>query len=179
MPFPRLLLAFIIPAFTLPAMTHGQTHSGTSRGMHIPSSVEAEHQQLHRELDAVLRLGGQTARAAADVEKLLAPHFVKEEQIALPPLGALQALSKGEDVADAPAMITLTEKLKSGLPQMLQEHEQIKLALARLHQVARAEQKPQAMQFASGLMAHARQEEEILYPAAILVGEILKSRQKD
>ncbi len=78
-------------------------------------------------------------------------------------------------------MMALNEKLKSGLPQMLQEHEheQIKLAMARLHPVARAEQKSQAMQFASALMAHARQVEEILYPAAILVGELLKSRQKD
>jgi hypothetical protein len=44
----------------------------------------------------------------------------------------------------------------------------------RLVQAADAERKPEQVRFAEDLLRHARAEEEILYPAAILVGRYVE-----
>ena len=54
------------------------------------------------------------------------------------------------------------------------EHKGIVAALDRLRAAAEAENKPQGAQFARNLAAHDQNEEQITYPAAILVGEYLK-----
>ena len=48
-------------------------------------------------------------------------------------------------------------------------------ALERLGQEATREGRPQVAYFAAKLLHHARLEEEVLYPAAIVLGEYLKS----
>ena len=57
---------------------------------------------------------------------------------------------------------------------MLQEHRAIVGALEGLVKAAKAENKLEYVHFAEKLMLHAQNEEEVLYPAAILVGEYLK-----
>ena len=49
-------------------------------------------------------------------------------------------------------------------------------ALRELETAARAEGNPGVAAFADRLVMHARNEEDVLYPAAILVGDILKAR---
>lgn len=143
----------------------------------IPSSIDAEHQQLHARLAKVLGAGGRTAEAARGVETLLRPHFVREEQFALPPLGALAGLAAGQTPADPVAIIAMSDRLKAELPQMLREHQDIGAALSRLRAAAREENKREAAAFAEALLAHAQQEEQILYPSAILVGAYLKLKR--
>ena len=56
----------------------------------IPSSLKAEHEELHSELVRATKAGGSTGEAAKEeVVKLMHPHFLKEEEYALPPLGLL------------------------------------------------------------------------------------------
>ncbi len=57
---------------------------------------------------------------------------------------------------------------------MLEEHRAIVGALQQLADVAIAEGKPEYAQLAERLKLHAQTEEEVLYPATILVGEYLK-----
>jgi hypothetical protein len=59
---------------------------------------------------------------------------------------------------------------------MLKEHQQIAGALQILNQAATEENHPEVVQFTEKLMLHARTEEDILYPAAILIGEYLKMK---
>lgn len=144
----------------------------------VPSSIEAEHKELHEKLATVIRSKGKTGAAGKEVESLLRPHFEKEEQFALPPLGLLSSLAAGTIPPNADAIITMTDQLKAELPQMLAEHKKIVGALQRLRKAAQEEHKKEAVQFADRLSAHAVQEEEILYPSAVLVGEYLKLRPK-
>ena len=139
----------------------------------VPSSVEAEHKELHAELAKATRAGGRTGAAAQEVEKLLAPHFKKEEQFAMPALSLLPSLAAGELPRDSASIIGMTDRLKQELPEMLREHKAIGGAVQRLRKAAQDERKTQAVEFADTLMAHARQEEQILYPGAIMVGEYL------
>ena len=57
---------------------------------------------------------------------------------------------------------------------MLKEHREIVARLKILTEATLKENKLDYVQFAEKLMMHAQTEEEVLYPAAILVGEYLK-----
>jgi hypothetical protein len=70
----------------------------------------------------------------------------------------------------------MTDKLRAELPQMLAEHKLVVGALRRLAAAAKQEKKPEAARFAEALRLHALSEEQILYPAALLVGECIRAR---
>jgi hypothetical protein len=139
-----------------------------------PTDLEAEHNELHRQLERVIQSGGEVGAAATRVADALHAHFVGEERYALPPLALLPALAAGKVTPEMAGIVTLTETLKSGLPQMLAEHRAIVAALDALSDAGQRENSAEALAFADQLRLHAQNEEEILYPAAILVGEYLK-----
>lgn len=142
----------------------------------VPDSLTAEHAALHAELEQIIHTGGKTGQAAQAVAAVLQPHFVKEEKYALPPLALLGDLASGNVSPGMAAILPLTDELKRSLPEMLAEHQQILAALHHLSAVAKAEHKPDAERFAHELIHHAQTEEQITYPAAILVGEYVKLR---
>ena len=57
---------------------------------------------------------------------------------------------------------------------MLAEHARIVEALGRLADAAEREDNQQVAQFAEKLKLHAQTEEQVLYPAAIVVGDYLR-----
>ena len=140
----------------------------------IPQSLKIEHEELHDELRKAIKYGGKVGDAARGVANVLHLHFIKEEEYALPPLGLLSFLSQGKFSSEMQGIVPMTEKLKQDLPNMLEEHKQIVGALDNLVEVAKKENKTEIVVFAEKLKLHAKNEEEVLYPAAILVGEFLK-----
>lgn len=140
----------------------------------IPSSLNEEHEELHRMLQNATQLSGKTGEAANRVARLLHPHFVKEEEFVLPVLSLLPLLQKGLLTPEMGFAVELAEKLKSELPQMLEEHARIVTELQSLRQTALEEHHPVVSHFTDKLMLHAKTEEEITYPAAVLVGDYLK-----
>jgi Family of unknown function (DUF6448)/Hemerythrin HHE cation binding domain len=153
-----------------------QHHDATSHTAEatVPRPLRLEHEELHTVLVQATQEGGKTAAAAQAVAHLLHPHFVKEEEYALPPLGLLPALAQGKITPEMKNAVALTDKLTAELPEMLEEHRGIVAALAKLAAAAQEEGKPQYARFAERLKLHAQTEEEVLYPAATLVGEYLK-----
>jgi hemerythrin superfamily protein len=75
-------------------------------------------------------------------------------------------------------VIEMTNRLKADLNHMLLEHKEIVKALKDLTEAAKNEGKDEFMHFEKKLTLHAQTEEEVLYPASILVGEYLKLKQK-
>jgi hypothetical protein len=144
----------------------------------IPRPLKLEHEELHAELVKATQSGGRVGDAAKAVAKVLHEHFVKEEEFALPPLGLLSALARDQVGEDARTVLSMTDRLKSELPRMLEEHKAVVAALKTLIAAAEAEKKPEHARFAQKLMLHAQTEEEVLYPAAILLGEYLKLKLK-
>jgi arginine/lysine/ornithine decarboxylase len=142
----------------------------------IPQTLKAEHDDLHQMLKKATEFSGKTGLAAKEVARQLHTHFIKEEEFALPQLSLLPALAAGKSVADAESVITMSDKLKEELPEMLAEHKQIVKALQELVKCAKEEGHSEVIDFAEKLMLHAKTEEEVSYPAAILVGEFLKMK---
>jgi len=140
----------------------------------IPKTMEKEHEELHAELRKATTASGATGKTAKRLAGVVHPHFVKEEDFALPPLGLLPSLSKGKVTSDMKDILLMTDKLKTDLNQMLKEHEEIVAVLEELVIAARKERKLKYVRFADRLTLHAQTEEEVYYPAAILIGEYLK-----
>jgi hypothetical protein len=142
----------------------------------VPQVMREEHRSLHAELVRASKEPGAIGAAAAEVVRLLKPHTQKEETLGLPPLGLLARLARGDLDNDMGEVLELTERLKTELPVMLEEHQAIFTALQALITAARKHDRVDLAEFAQRLVHHARLEEEILYPASLLVGEVVALR---
>jgi hypothetical protein len=142
----------------------------------IPQPLQHEHEALHERLRQATQAGGEVGEAAKALARLMHPHFVKEDRFALPPLGLLAALARGDWRAEMAEVLTLTEELEAGWPQMLAEHEAIVAALNTLREAAARAGRGEIVAFAEALTEHARIEEEVMYPAAVLVGQVVRQR---
>ncbi len=140
----------------------------------VPDAIAAEHKELHEQLELAIRAGGKTGEAAKVVEERLSEHFKKEEEYVLPQLGILAELAEGRFSPEFKKAIELSDKLKAEMPIMGREHKAIVEALGALKKAAETENNKQATIFADKLGHHAETEEQVMYPAAILVGEYLK-----
>lgn len=139
-----------------------------------PPSLEAEHETLHALLVPLTRLSGKVGEAARLVAARLHEHFALEETCAVPPLALLAPIARAGVTPAMREILATTERLKAELPRMLAEHAAIREALEELARAGAAEHRPEAVEFAEKLRLHAATEEEVLYPAAILVGEHIK-----
>jgi hypothetical protein len=151
----------------------------TQNAPKIPESIEREHGAIHSALVEATRAPDRVGTAAKKLADVLHPHFLREEEIALPPLGLLAPLSAGEPTpaATLSAVVKMTEALRAEMPKMLAEHAQIRAAVAELRAAAEAAGAEAQVELADELALHARTEEEVLYPAALLVGELLRARE--
>ena len=139
-----------------------------------PPAVRAEHEVLHRALAEAIEAGGDTGTAAAHLARIVHRHFLMEERYALPPLALLPQLAKGAIPTGADEAQRLVDALINELPGMLVEHRKIDVAIGKLVAAASRENQPRCLELCRALQAHAREEEEVLYPAAVLVGKYLK-----
>lgn len=148
----------------------------TTSRIRIPESMRVEHEEIHEALVRATKEPGRIGAAARELATVLHPHFVREEQIALPPLGLLAPLAQGEMTSEMREVLPMTDSLRAELPRMLEEHEAIRAATIRLGEVAHAEGNAPVERLAEQLKLHAQSEEELFYPAALLVGDLVRAR---
>src|SRR5574338_556652 len=115
-----------------------QPQSQRSAMLRTPDSIAAEHHELHETLARASKEAGELGRAAGELERALAPHFKREEEIATPPLGRLPALARGDATREMRAVLPMPETLERELPQMLREHDVIREAVGKFRAAAAA-----------------------------------------
>lgn len=169
----RILVVWILPLAMGAAATFAAEPDPSL--LRIPSSLTADHKALHENLEQARQAGGEVAVAAEELAARLGPHFRKEEEFALPQLGLLTELTKGGVTPAMRPAIEMGERLRADYGQMLKEHEEIRRSADNLREAALAENRPEFVRFADSLALHARMEEQVLYPAAILVGEKVRA----
>lgn len=147
----------------------------TASRIGIPEAMKLEHAALHEELVQATREAGAVGEAARAVAKVLHPHFVREEEIALPPLGLLEDLAGGVVTPEMAEVLPMTDALEAELPAMLREHRTIASAVENLREVARRSGDRDAEQLAEKILVHARMEEQVTYPASLLVGRTVRA----
>jgi hypothetical protein len=140
----------------------------------VPEALQLQHEKLHEKLTQAINEGGKIGQAARALAAILRPHVEKEEEFGLPALGLLPHLIAGKISPVMRGVIAMTDRLKAQYQRMLGDHEIIIAAVHKLMEAARDENKPEYVLFAHELILHARTEEQVFYPAAILIGEYLK-----
>jgi hypothetical protein len=146
--------------------------------MKAPLSLRREHEELHADLARAGQVPGRIGEAARAVARIMHPHFLREDEYAMPPLNLLARLAKGKVTPDMAEVLPLVARLKEELPLMIEEHRAIMGAVRELAVAAETENDEKYIRFAAELIVHAQLEEEVLYPAAILVGEYVQSHLK-
>jgi hypothetical protein len=140
----------------------------------IPPSLKHEHGEMRASLEMATHAAGKSGEAAREVARLLMPHFKKEDEYALPPLDVLTAIAVGGMPDNPAAIIAKTDRLRVELADMLKEHQAIAKSLESLYDAATGDERQELARFARKLLLHAQMEEQIYYPASLLIGEYLK-----
>jgi len=139
--------------------------------LQVPDSLKNAHDALHVGLKHAMREPGHTGEVARKIMQLMDGHMLREEKFALRPLGLLKELGRGEMPPDLAEAARMAQGLKSEMAQMVNEHRQIAELLRELARQAEAEGKPDYVELAEDMILHDQIEEDVLYPAALLIGE--------
>ncbi len=145
--------------------------------LRIPEAMNEEHEELHNELRKATRMPGAVGKAAKHVAEVLHPHFERENELALTVIGIARELAEERDSPDFPKALELCEQFKVEYERMLNEHVEIVKALSELEKAAKKAKKASVLEFARKLKMHATIEEDLTYPAVLMVGRLLKQRQ--
>lgn len=171
------LIGVVVSGHPIGLASTGQPGTATQKtALVAPESIRTEHEAIHSALVEATKAPGRVGAAAKELATVLHPHFVREEEIALPPLGLLAPLAAGQAPAGMDEALVMSDTLRKEMPRMLDEHKAIRAAVEKLLQVAREEKASRAEEVARELALHAKTEEEVLYPAAILVGDLIRAR---
>ncbi len=141
-----------------------------------PTSLMLTHRALRADIAAAAKLSGRTAMAAQRVTRLIEPHYAKEEAFALAPRGLLPMLSEGTIEQEMVAAVGMARRLHDELPDLVAERHAIVAALEELVSAAEEEGHAELVGRAERLLLHEQTEEQIAYPAAILIGKYLQLR---
>jgi Hemerythrin HHE cation binding domain len=143
----------------------------------IPASLRRRREAIEAGLARVVVAGDDTGRAGRALMRILRPHIVLEEEFAAPPLGLLPALARSDAAREEMrAVLPEANKMKAEYDRMLADHQKIHDAVMTLIDAAEREGKPEFLDFAQRLIDHMQLEEEVLYPASIVIGEYVRFR---
>ena len=141
--------------------------------------MEKEHGEIWKLLMEVQRLSGKTGSLAEKISKDLKFHIDKEESLALPLLGILRDIVD-EKLSNSTAKKAseIHRRFEKEYPGMLNGHKALYKILERLKKAGEEEGHLTAVRFVEAVEKHSREEEEVLYPAAILAGRIASQQVK-
>ncbi|HET9747446.1 MAG TPA: hemerythrin domain-containing protein [Chitinophagaceae bacterium] len=140
----------------------------------VPSSIKKEHDYLLDQIHTITSFQDSAGLAAIKLNDLMQHHFKEEEDFVLPALGLLTSLAGGKIPEQSNEIIRLTDKLASQLTHLSVEHQLIKAYMDELKHADTNMSHPEIIEFEKQLHKHANIEEEVFFPAAILIGEYLK-----
>ncbi len=141
----------------------------------VPEALRQRHEAFREEFGRATKEKGKVGDAARAIEKLADAHFAKAKE-AFAPLALLPQLSEGKVSPEMRKAVPMAERLKANLPQIRREHRELVAGLKKLAEAAREEGKTEYVRFSERLIWHIQEEEEVLYPAVLLVGEHVKGK---
>lgn len=144
----------------------------------VPEPLRLEHEEMHDALARASHEPGLIGDSAKRLLRIMKPHVDKEETFALPPLGMLHQLVRGIHSPEEEAAVIMAWRLREDLDNMLAEHRVIGAALEELLAAATAEQRVEYAELARKVLHHMQTEEQVLYPATILVGDYLRGKRR-
>ena len=135
----------------------------------VPESLREEHEEFIDGLKSHSTGKDQTGAAVRQLLRLLEPHVEKENELVLPLLGALRGLAAGEPLENPGAVMGAYEKYARQYRNMFAEHSPIRQSIKKARRLAKQDGQNDIVEILDALAHHSRVEEEVLYPAALLV----------
>ena len=137
--------------------------------LEIPEALTLEHEELQARLNRVAARPGRVGQAAKGVARLCRAHFAKEEVNIFRAFGLLHALAsdrvRPEMAAEAQVVVEFSAQQNgSG-----DHHRLINAALEKLLQEARDHKDNEIIELAARLRDHEKIEDEVTYPAVLLI----------
>jgi len=139
----------------------------------VPQSLREEHEAFIEGLKSYSTGNGETASAVRELLGLLEPHIEKENEFVLPLLGVLRGLAAGKPVENPRAVMRAYEKCARQYVNMFAEHSPIRQSIKETRRLAKEQGQDGVVDILDALAHHSRVEEEVLYPAALLVGTLV------
>ena len=139
----------------------------------MPDSLRKRHEAFHAEFIEATKDEGKVGDAARALEKLATAHFAKAKDV-FPPLGLLPRLAEGKVTPEMREAVEIAEKLRASLPQIRRDHQELIAGLKKLGEAAKVVGKTDYVRFVEKLTLHIQEEEEVLYPTVLLVGDSVK-----
>ena len=137
----------------------------------VPSSIKREHESLLSRIKNQAISRDSSGILARQISETMSHHFKEEEEYVFPLLGILPMLAKGEVPGESQKLIGMMNHFTENSGHMIAEHQIIGV---QLYELQRVSHDAGMKKFIEDVQAHAKMEEEILFPAAILAGEYLK-----
>ncbi len=152
-----------------------EVHHGEKNSMLAsPKSLDEEHEELMSSFRECSKKKDETGKAISQLLEVLIPHFEKEQRVVMPLLGSVSSLVSGEKIPNLSEIASAQAPLLKEYDGMFEEHNALRELISRAEKVARREGNEDAVELLKGLAQHARIEEEVLYPSALLAGTLAK-----
>lgn len=145
--------------------------------LNVPESLDEEHGELLGALTEYSALDGKTGAVVKELLGVLRPHFEEENRLVMPLLGLLGGLAEKKPVADASSVKGLSTEYAKAYDGMFAEHVEIRRFLEKAKRAADAEGRREVVDTLEALAHHARVEEDVLYPAALVAGRIVSGSE--
>jgi hypothetical protein len=142
----------------------------------VPMSLVTEHALIISELNSAASLPGQTGVAGRRVLTLVIPHFKDEQRRVHPLLYVLPMIAAHQVDPGMADLVPIAARLRGDLDEIRRAHVAIDTALDDLYAAAWREKHQECAFLATRIRRHNQLEEEISYPAALVVGEELQIR---
>lgn len=177
MVLPAVLLAVALLASCqaggpMPAALRGEGND-KPLDLKIPDSLQKRHEAFRAEFVKATKEDGKVGDAARTIEKLGTAHFAKAKDV-FPSLGVLPVLAEGKVTLEMGATVKVAEKLRADLPQIRREHRDLVAGLKKLAETAKEGGETDYDRFAESLILHIQEENEVLYPTVLLIGDYVK-----
>jgi hypothetical protein len=154
----------------------GSVVAETPTANEIPQSQLAEHEENLAHLTTLsARPGpvGEIARKAADLFK---QHNAREREYILPPLTLLPYLADGTVTPEMRWALAMTDRVRADREVIFDEHARMIEVLNELQFAGQQAHDAEAVEFAKGAAVDALNDSEILEPAVVVIGDVLRAR---
>ena len=152
---------------------------GTARaqpGVDIPQSERIEDEGIMDMLKEIAKRAPPVGPAAEKVLPLMTRRLATDAATVLPPLVLLPVLASEDATPDMRWAIALADRVKAEQDTMKQLHEELKAALIGLRDAASSVGDRHTVGFTNDLIADDLDDQEVLEPTAILIGEFLRGK---
>lgn len=145
-------------------------------GHEIPQSQIIEHEENLGHLTMLAARPGPVGAVARRAIALFKQHNVREYEYVLPPLTLLPYLADGKVTPDMQWALDMCDRVRADREVIFDEHARMIEILNELQFVGQQAHDTEAVDFAKAAAVDALNDSEILEPAVMMIGDVLRAK---